>query len=101
MVCLSDFAARANDAHMSQITDTLALYQAAEMAILGGQKYKWGDRELTRADLSMVQNGRREYERKAQAEARSQGQVGVSLANLSGMPQAPEGAEYNYTWQKG
>jgi len=66
---------------MSTATDMLAKYLAAEAAILGGQSYRWGDRQLTRADLSMVQAGRREWERKAAAESRG-GNAGVALANF-------------------
>ncbi|EIL99137.1 hypothetical protein [Rhodanobacter thiooxydans] len=86
---------------MSTATDMLARYLAAETAILGGQVYKWGDRQLTRADLSMVQTGRREWERKVNAENRGCGPVGVSLANLTGQPQAPEGGEFDYQWYRG
>lgn len=89
---------------MSTTTDMRDKYLAAEVAILGGQQVRWGDRQLTRADLAMVQSGRREWERKALAEARAaagQGTVGVSLANLSGQPLAPEGGEGNYRWLHG
>lgn len=68
---------------MSTATDMLAKYLAAEAAILGGQSYRWGDRQLTRADLSMVQAGRREWERKVATESRG-GNVGVALANFGG-----------------
>lgn len=77
---------------MSTATDMLAHYLAAEEAILGGQSYKWGDRQLTRADLVMVQNGRREWERKAAAEARGGG-VGVQLADFTGRGCGREGGE--------
>ena len=80
-------------ASMSTASDMRASYLAAESAILRGQKFRWGDRELTRADLAMVQAGRREWERKAAAESRGGGRAGVSLANLSGMPMAPAGGE--------
>lgn len=90
---------------MSTAADMRDQYIAAEGAILRGARYKWGDRELTRADLAQVQAGRREWERKANAEARSaagqQGAVGVQYANLSGLPQAPEGSEFDYTWYRG
>lgn len=89
---------------MSITTDMRDKYLAAEVAILGGQQVRWGDRQLTRADLAMVQAGRREWERKALAEARSaagQSGVGVSLANLSGQPQTPEGGEADFEWMHG
>lgn len=65
---------------MSTTTDMLAVYLAAEMAILGGQSYKWGDRQLNRADLAQVIAGRKEWERKAAAEAR--GGIGVQYASF-------------------
>lgn len=90
---------------MSTITDMRDKYLAAEAAILGGQSYRWGDRQLTRADLSMVQAGRREWERKALAEARAaadqQSAPGVRYANLSGLPQVPEGGDFDYEWFRG
>lgn len=89
---------------MSTTTDMRDKYIAAEAAILGGQVYRWGDRQLTRADLGMVQAGRREWTRLANGEARvqaGQGAVGVRLANLSGQPTAPEGGEFDYTWMHG
>lgn len=86
---------------MSTATDMRDKYIAAEAAILGGQAYRWGDRQLTRADLAQVQAGRREWERKAAAEARGGGAVGVRLANLSGMPMAPEGGEGDHWWLHG
>jgi hypothetical protein len=86
---------------MSTATDMRDKYIAAEAAILGGQSYRWGDRQLTRADLTQVQQGRREWERKAVAEARALNGGDVKLANLSGQPTAPEGGEFDYTWLHG
>lgn len=79
-------------ASMSTATDMLAHYLAAETAILGGQSYKWGERQLTRADLAMVQAGRREWERKVNAEARGGG-VGVQLADFTGRGCSTEAGE--------
>lgn len=67
---------------MSTATDMRDKYLAAEEAILGGQSFAWGDRTLTRADLAQVQEGRREWERKAAAEAR--GGRGYALADFRG-----------------
>ena len=86
---------------MSIATDMRDQYLSAEAAILRGQKYRWGDRELTRADLAQVQAGRREWERKAVAEARGGGTVGVRYANLSGVPMVPEGGESDDPWMHG
>lgn len=95
----------AEAARMSTTTDMRDKYLAAELAILGGQSYRWGDRQLNRADLAQVQAGRREWERKALAEARAaagqQTGPGVRYANLSGQPQVPEGAESDDEWFHG
>lgn len=89
---------------MSTTTDMRDKYLAAELAILSGQQVRWGERQLTRADLAQVQAGRREWERKALAEARAaagHAAVGVSYANLSGQPFAPEGGEADFEWMHG
>lgn len=89
---------------MSATTDMRDAYIAAETAILTGQQFRWGERQLTRADLGMVQTGRREWERKALMEARAQSgasPVGVRYGNLSGLPQVPEGGEFDYQWWHG
>jgi len=81
---------------MSTATDMRDKYLAAELAILSGQSYRWGDRQLTRADLAMVQNGRREWERKASAESRAAaggGSVGVQLADFTGAGCSREAGE--------
>lgn len=78
---------------MSTSTDMLASYLAAESAILRGQSYRWGDRQLTRADLKMVQDGRREWERKVNAEASGQ-PVGTLLATFTCTPFGVEGVDY-------
>jgi len=55
---------------MSIATDMLQKYIDAEAAILAGQSVRFGERLLTRANLLEVQQGRREWERKAGAEVR-------------------------------
>jgi hypothetical protein len=55
---------------MTTATDMLAKYIAAEAEILDGQIVKFNDRMLTRANLLEVQNGRIEWERRVNAEAR-------------------------------
>lgn len=77
---------------MSTATDMLASYLAAESAILRGQSYRMGDRQLTRADLAQVIAGRKEWERKAAAEARGGG-IGVMLADFTGCGTTTEGTE--------
>lgn len=74
---------------MSNATDTLAAYQKAELALLQGQKHRFGDRELTMVNLPEVQAGRREWERRvsqeqAAAAGVSQSPVGIIGADFSG-----------------
>lgn len=55
---------------MSTITDMRDAYLAAELALLAGQSFRWGDgRQLTMANLPEIQKGRAEWERRADAEA--------------------------------
>lgn len=73
---------------MSDATDMLAAYTKAELALLKGQTYKFGDRQLTLVNLPEVQSGRREWERrvaneKATAAGFSTG-PGVRLASFGG-----------------
>lgn len=42
---------------LAQAQTQLNAYLAAETAVLGGQRYKIADRELTRADLEQIQAG--------------------------------------------
>jgi len=42
---------------LAQAEAQLALYLAAEAAVLNNQRYKIGDRELERADLAEIRNG--------------------------------------------
>ena len=48
---------------MSDLSDAqalLAAYKAAELAVLTGQSYRIGSRELTRANLAEIREGKRE-----------------------------------------
>lgn len=69
---------------MSNATDMLAAYQDAELKLLKGQTVKFGDRQLTMANLPEVQAGRREWERRVASEttAADGGRAGVSLADF-------------------
>lgn len=55
---------------MSTATDMRDAYLAAEKALLLGQSYRMGERQLTMANLPEIQAGRKEWERRAIAEAR-------------------------------
>lgn len=70
---------------MSAATEMVALYTAAEAAVLKGQSYSIAGRSLTRANLTEIRNGRREWEAKVAAEnARSSGGSSkYSLADFS------------------
>jgi len=55
---------------MTTASEMLDKYIAAEVAILEGQSVRFGERILTRANLIEVQQGRRDWERRVNAEAR-------------------------------
>lgn len=73
---------------MSNAADMLAAYTTAELALLKGQTYKFGERQLTMANLPEIQSGRREWELRVNGEnAQAAGfdtRPGVRLANFSG-----------------
>lgn len=60
----------------------LETYRRAELAVLKGQSYRLGDRQLTRADLAEIRAGRAEWER-AVARERNGGGVRYQLADFS------------------
>ena len=70
---------------MSVATDTLSAYQQAELALLKGQTIRFGDRQLTMANLTEIQSGRREWERRVNSEnaANAGTTPGVSVADFS------------------
>lgn len=69
---------------MSQATEMRDAYVAAEVAVLKGQSFRFGERQLTRADLVEIRAGRREWEARVAAEAASAAGVssGIALANF-------------------
>lgn len=69
---------------MSTASSLLALYVAAETAILSGQSYRMGERQLTLADLDVVRRERANLERRVQAETNGGGTgTRYQLADLS------------------
>lgn len=59
---------------MSDASDMLALYIAAEKAVLKNQSYTLNGVSVTRSNLTEIRNGRMEWEIKVNAEnAKSQG----------------------------
>lgn len=72
---------------MSTATLMRDRYLAAETAVLSGQRFRMGERELTRADLSEIRAGRREWEQKVAAETAAsagRGDPRVALADFGG-----------------
>lgn len=55
-------------AGMTTATDMLALYLAAEQAVLDGQSYSMNGRSLSMADLGEIRRGRAEWEARVGAE---------------------------------
>ena len=47
---------------MKTAQEMLELYIAAEQAVLLGQSVRFGERQLTRADLVEIRNGRKEWQ---------------------------------------
>lgn len=60
----------------------LEMYLAAEAAVLQGQSFRMGERQLNRADLAEIRAGRREWEAKVNMQARGGSRVFVSLADF-------------------
>lgn len=60
----------------------LQAYLAAESAVLSGQSYRFGERQLTRADLAEIRAGRREWEAKVRSEANGGSRTSVALADF-------------------
>jgi hypothetical protein len=71
---------------MSTATDLRDAYVAAELAVLKGQSFRMGERQLTRADLVEIRAGRREWEARVAAEAATAAgtATGYALADFSG-----------------
>lgn len=63
---------------MSITSDRLTAYLAAEAKILAGQSVRWGDRQLTRADLAEVRTAIKDLQRQQAAERRGGLSVGVA-----------------------
>lgn len=67
---------------MSVASDMVDLYVAAEQAVLQGKTFVKGDRTWTSENLPEIRAGRREWERKLNAEtARTRGIQSHSIAS--------------------
>lgn len=62
----------------------LEMYLAAEVAVLQGQSFRMGERQLNRADLAEIRAGRREWEAKVNMQAPGGSRMSVSLADFRG-----------------
>ena len=71
----------------------LEAYTAAELAILSGQSYRFGERQLQRADLQFVQKERARLQALVDREAGNRGRF--KQADFSGGQGGIEGAEWN------
>lgn len=60
----------------------LEMYLTAEAAVLQGQSFRMGERQLNRADLAEIRAGRREWEAKVNMQAMGGSRVSVSLADF-------------------
>lgn len=70
---------------MSTATEMRDLYLAAEAAVLKGQSFRLGERQVTRADLAQIVEGRKEWERRVAGEtAAARGRSGYAVADFSG-----------------
>ncbi|PBJ83717.1 primosomal replication protein PriB/PriC domain protein [Lysobacteraceae bacterium NML93-0399] len=69
---------------MATAREMLDLYTTAEANVLKGQRVRFGDRELTRANLEEIRAGRREWQARVDAEAR-RGRSGWAVADFGGM----------------
>lgn len=68
---------------MATSQEMLDFYVAAEVAVLQGQRFRFGERDLTRADLAEIRAGRREWQRAVNAETRS-GSARFATADFGG-----------------
>ncbi len=70
---------------MSNATEMLAKYLAAESALLEGKEVSFGDRRLRREDLAEIRAGRLEWERRVaneQASASGVSSIRFSVARM-------------------
>jgi hypothetical protein len=68
---------------MTQATDMLDKYLAAEQAILEGKSVSFGGRTLSMENLAEIREGRKEWEARVKAEAASQGDKRIGLGGLN------------------
>ncbi len=64
--------------------EMLDFYISAEVAVLQGQSVRFGERQLTRADLKEIREGRREWQAIVTA-ALNRGSARYATANFGGV----------------
>ena len=69
---------------MATAQEMVEFYTQAEQRVLQGQRVRHGDRDLTLADLEQIRAGRREWQARADAEAR-RGRAGWANADFGGV----------------
>lgn len=69
---------------MKTAQDMLNLYIEAEIAVLAGQSFRMGERQLTRADLEQIKAGRREWQAAVDSLAR-RGRTRFANADFGGV----------------
>lgn len=69
---------------MASAQDMLDFYTDAEIAVLKGQRVRFGERDLTRADLEQIRAGRREWQRIVNAQSGS-GSARYATADFGGV----------------
>lgn len=69
---------------MTTAQEMLDFYTAAELAVLKGQSVKFGERQLTRADLSEIRKGRQEWQATVDRDSLRGRRAGWATADFGG-----------------
>jgi len=69
---------------MATAREMLDFYIQAEASVLQGQRVRFGERDLTRADLAEIRAGRREWQRICNAQSGS-GSARYATADFGGV----------------
>lgn len=68
---------------MATAQEMLDFYTDAEIAVLKGQRVRFGERDLTLADLEQIRAGRKEWQRAVNTQSRS-GSARYATADFGG-----------------
>ncbi|MCC8671385.1 primosomal replication protein PriB/PriC domain protein [Xanthomonas arboricola] len=69
---------------MKTAQEMLTTYQQAEIAVLQGQSFRFGERMLTRADLAEIRKGRQEWQAAVDRESTAGRRVRWATADFGG-----------------